>query len=213
MQDILVRFLGWEDSLEKGWATYSSVLGLPLWLSWQRIFLQCGRPGFDLWVGKIPWRRGRLPTPVFLPRQFHELYRVSKSQTRLSNFHFQFSLLSPSAWDCKFHEGRSLVCPVCCCPEQYTEGSLWLNGVEWASDQWVSGLFLSSNEGEVLWNWFHFVSVIRAPSTMSETPSIFDVLKLCWKTIISIENRQFQISEFSRILRNSSNHIPLNGHI
>ena len=82
MQDILVWFLGWEDPLEKGWATYSSVLGLPLWLSWQRICLQCGRPGFDLWVGKIPWRRGRLPTPVFLPRQCHELYRVSKSQTQ-----------------------------------------------------------------------------------------------------------------------------------
>jgi len=26
--------------------------------------LQCRRPGFDLWVGKIPWRRERLPTPV-----------------------------------------------------------------------------------------------------------------------------------------------------
>ena len=24
-------------------------------------------PGFDPWVGKIPWRRERLPTPVFLP--------------------------------------------------------------------------------------------------------------------------------------------------
>ena len=23
-------------------------------------------PGFDPWVGKIPWRRDRLPTPVFL---------------------------------------------------------------------------------------------------------------------------------------------------
>ena len=30
-----------------------------LWLSWKRIFLQCGRPGFDPWVGKIPWRRER----------------------------------------------------------------------------------------------------------------------------------------------------------
>ena len=29
-----VRFLGWEDLLEKGWATHSSILGLPLWLSW-----------------------------------------------------------------------------------------------------------------------------------------------------------------------------------
>ena len=28
--------------------------------------LQCGRPGFNPWVGKVPWRRDRLPTPVFL---------------------------------------------------------------------------------------------------------------------------------------------------
>ena len=29
--------------------------------------LQFGRPGFDPWVGTIPWRRARQPTPVFLP--------------------------------------------------------------------------------------------------------------------------------------------------
>ena len=28
--------------------------------------LQCRRPQFDSWVGKIPWRRDRLPTPAFL---------------------------------------------------------------------------------------------------------------------------------------------------
>ena len=26
---------------------------------------------FNLWVGKIPWRRAWLPTPVFLPGEFH----------------------------------------------------------------------------------------------------------------------------------------------
>ena len=26
------------------------------------------------WVGKIPWRRERLPTPVFWPGEFHGLY-------------------------------------------------------------------------------------------------------------------------------------------
>ena len=36
--------------------------------------LQCGRCGFDLWLGKIPWRRERLPTPVFWPGEFHGLY-------------------------------------------------------------------------------------------------------------------------------------------
>ena len=29
-----------------------------------RIRLPCERPGFNPWVGKIPWRRERLPTPV-----------------------------------------------------------------------------------------------------------------------------------------------------
>ena len=29
------------------------------------------RPQFNSWVGKIPWRRECLPTPVFLPRESH----------------------------------------------------------------------------------------------------------------------------------------------
>ena len=45
-----------------------------MWLRWWRIRLQCGRPRFDPWVGKIPWRRERLPTPVFWPGEFHGLY-------------------------------------------------------------------------------------------------------------------------------------------
>ena len=40
MQETLVRLLGQEDLLEKGSATHSSILGLPLWLSWERICLQ-----------------------------------------------------------------------------------------------------------------------------------------------------------------------------
>ena len=28
--------------------------------------LQCRRPQFNSWVGRIPWRRDRLPSPVFL---------------------------------------------------------------------------------------------------------------------------------------------------
>ena len=35
------------------------------------VCLQCGRPGFDLWVGKIPWKRKWQPTPVFLPGESH----------------------------------------------------------------------------------------------------------------------------------------------
>ena len=32
--------------------------------------VQWGRPGFDLWTGKILWRRAWQPTPVFLPEEF-----------------------------------------------------------------------------------------------------------------------------------------------
>ena len=35
--------------------------------------LQCRRPGFDPWVGKISWRRKRLPTTVFWAGEFHRL--------------------------------------------------------------------------------------------------------------------------------------------
>ena len=48
--------------------------GLPSQLSLWRICLQCRRPRFDPWVGKIPWRRERLPSPVFWPGEFHGLY-------------------------------------------------------------------------------------------------------------------------------------------
>ena len=33
-----------------------------------------GDLGLDPWVGKIPWRRERLPTPVFRPGESHGLY-------------------------------------------------------------------------------------------------------------------------------------------
>ena len=74
MQETWVRSLSWEDPLEKGMATHSSFLGRPLWRSWSRISLQCRRPGFNPWAGKILWRRERLPIPAFWPREFHGLY-------------------------------------------------------------------------------------------------------------------------------------------
>ena len=51
-----------------------------------------GKPGFNPCIGKIPWRRKRLPTPVFWLGELHELYSpwVTKSRTQLSNFHFHF---------------------------------------------------------------------------------------------------------------------------
>ena len=35
------------------------------------VCLQCSRPGFDAWVGKIPWRRKWQPTPGLLSGKSH----------------------------------------------------------------------------------------------------------------------------------------------
>ena len=46
-------------------------------ISWPKALDLCltrSLPGFNPWVGKIPWRRERLPTPAFWPGEFHELY-------------------------------------------------------------------------------------------------------------------------------------------
>ena len=40
-------------------------------LSGKELACQCRRPGFNPWVGKIPWRRKWQPTPVFLPGESH----------------------------------------------------------------------------------------------------------------------------------------------
>ena len=44
--------------------------------------LQCGRPRFNPWVRKIPWRSDWLPTPVFLPGESHR-------QRSLAGYHFK----------------------------------------------------------------------------------------------------------------------------
>ena len=50
----------------RGFSKMLTFSGLPWYFSWWWIHLQCRRPQFDSWVRKIPWRRDRLPTPVFL---------------------------------------------------------------------------------------------------------------------------------------------------
>ena len=47
--------------------TWSSFIGLFEFIG----CLQCERPGFDSWIGKIPWRRQWQSTPVLLPGKSH----------------------------------------------------------------------------------------------------------------------------------------------
>ena len=75
---------------------------------------QCGRAGFDPWVGKIPWKGEWLPSPVFLPAEFNgqrslagsNLWGCKESNTteQLTCVcvlgHFSYEWLFATLWDC-----------------------------------------------------------------------------------------------------------------
>ena len=69
-QNIVLAFLGGFPG--------GSGIGYPLQYTWASLVAQLvknppamWRPGFDPWVGKMPWRREQLPTPGFWPREVH----------------------------------------------------------------------------------------------------------------------------------------------
>ena len=78
--------------------------------SYGRVCPQCGRPGFDPWVGKIPLRRERLPTLLFWPGEFHGLYspwgrRESDTTERLFTHTHDWSIGFPY-----FRHFKSKIC-------------------------------------------------------------------------------------------------------
>ena len=75
----------------------SSDTGLGWWLRWSRICLQCGRPRFDPWVGKIPWRENGNPlqysclgNPMDGGARWATVHGVAKSQRWQSDFTLNF---------------------------------------------------------------------------------------------------------------------------
>ena len=90
MQETLGLISGSESSSGEG-------IGYPLQYSWASLAAQLvknlpavGRPGFDMCVGKIPWRRAWQPTPLFLrgespwteePGGLYTVHGVSESWT------------------------------------------------------------------------------------------------------------------------------------
>ena len=51
-------------------------MGFPSGSDGKESVCQCGRAGFNPWVGKIPWRREWLPTPGLWPGEFQGLYSL-----------------------------------------------------------------------------------------------------------------------------------------
>ena len=103
IQETWVQSLVWEDPLEKGKATHSSILAWRTMVTKSRTQLshfdfhflyrskdfqggcgkesscQCWRLGLDPWVRKIPWRKKQQPIPVFLPG-------ISRGQGSLADY-------------------------------------------------------------------------------------------------------------------------------
>ena len=86
----------WKDVTVIG--TEAERSGVPLRSASVSVLLQVsmrcsGGPGFDPWVGKLPWRRAWQATPVSLPGESHGQRSLTdavhglQSGTRLSDFH------------------------------------------------------------------------------------------------------------------------------
>ena len=88
MQETPVQFLGQEDSLEKGQATHSSILGLPFDSSGKESTCNVGDLDLIPELGRYP-REGK-----GYPLQYSGLNSTpwSQNQIQLSDFHLHFSL-------------------------------------------------------------------------------------------------------------------------
>ena len=71
----------------------------PLQYFWASLVAQCRRHGFYPWVGKIAWRRERLPTSLFcLENSIHCIvHGVPKSQTGMRDLHITW-IRWPKYW-------------------------------------------------------------------------------------------------------------------
>ena len=85
MQETWVQSLGWEYPLEEGMATHSSIKSFPAGSDSKESACNAGDLGSVPGLGRSPGEGNCLPTPVFLPGEFHE----------------QRSLVGYSPWDCK----------------------------------------------------------------------------------------------------------------
>ena len=61
-------------------------------------YLQCRRPWFDSWVRKILWRRGRLPTPVFLGFPFGSTGKEPACKKKKKRICLQWGRPGFSSW-------------------------------------------------------------------------------------------------------------------
>ena len=185
------------------------IIELPWWLRWYRICMQCRRPCFDPWLGKIPWRREWQYTPVLLPRNLpwtRSLASYSPGGGKESDMTERLTLSLSTyiliVWFC-FHS-ESLI-------QKEKEES---NEKSWCRDcnhrqEWAT----KSEECNFFWekrNWNrYFVSVVfqlLSPVWLSATPphaaqqaSLSSTVSWSLLKFMSFESVLLLLSHFSRV--------------
>ena len=103
-----------------------------------------GRPSFDPWVRKIPWRRKWQPTPIFLPGKFHVQRSLKgysplgwKESDTTEQLHFHFSL------SCIGEENGNPL--QCFCLENPRDRGAWWAAVYGVAQSWTQLKRLSSS--------------------------------------------------------------------
>ena len=96
VEETLVWFLGQEKPLEKGWATHSSILGLPCGLAGKESICNAEDMGSTPGMGKAPAEGKSYPFQYSCLENSMDciVHGVTKSWIRLSGFHFSLSLLT-----------------------------------------------------------------------------------------------------------------------
>ena len=111
-------------------------IGYPLQYSWASLVAQLVKNlptmrEFDPWVGKIPWRREWLPTPVFWPGEFLGLYSpwgLKESDTT--------EQLSLPTW----YNGKESACQCKRC-----KFNPWIGKIPWGRNEQLTSVFLPGN--------------------------------------------------------------------
>ena len=92
MQETSVPFLGGEDPWRRDGLPTRVFLGFPRDSAGKESACNAEDLGSIPGLGRTPWGRERLPTPVTWPGVVHG---VAKSRTQLSTFTFQIHMLKP----------------------------------------------------------------------------------------------------------------------
>ena len=152
---LFILFMGFSRQEYQSGLPFPSPVDFPGGSDGKSICLQCGRPRFDPWIGKIPWRREWQPPPVFSPGESHaqrSLVGHSPWGVRHDGLTFSLShcwphgmlcsakdssLIDPSLRDLSFMN-RTLcfstlwtpirqLAPASLCPKPMDSGSCWIS--------------------------------------------------------------------------------------